>query len=156
MLRASLSCVANKSSMPKSYFSAHKLSPVECVSCAVTRTRMPDRRTVPASRYALVGDATEPNDCDWLTRCELGERTTSPETRTSAAIRSSRNPSAKYCCSTSPLRFVNGRTARAGFFDCKGKLPLSGEEGTCKVGERTAYARTGSSRFFSEVGPRSV
>src|SRR5205814_7089426 len=83
-------------------------------SCAVMRTRAPDLRTLPSSRFATSSFCPIERRSSFFPLSENEEVrpiTRRPSTWASALRISSEMPSEKYSCSLSELRFTNGSTA---------------------------------------------
>ena len=84
------------------------------MSCAVTRSRVPARRTLPARTVATLSFSPTSRTSASLplkAKAEVRAATRRPSTLLSALISSSVMPSEKYSFSRSALMFTNGSTA---------------------------------------------
>src|SRR5205809_6431239 len=83
------------------------------ISCALTLTWLPERRTLPSSTYRTPSSRPICLASRFLSlyvNAVLREITRTFRRRDRSVVRSSVTPSAKYCCSGSLLRFAKGRT----------------------------------------------
>jgi hypothetical protein len=95
------------------------------MSCAVTRSRCPARRTLPSTTVATFSRCPISRTSAFLplnAKAEVRAATRSPDTLPSAVMSSSVIPSAKYSFSRSGLRLVKGRTATDGPLAVAGAL----------------------------------
>src|SRR5262249_54926860 len=90
------------------------------MSCAVTRTVCPERRTLPSSTaptFSLCATVAT-SGCSRNEKDEVRAATCSPSMSARELSSSSVSPSEKYSCSLSPLKLTNGSTA----IECGGGL----------------------------------
>src|SRR5215831_20593503 len=90
------------------------------MSCAVTRTVLAERRTLPSSTAPTLSlcATVAMSGCSLNEKDEVRAATCSSLISARELSSSSVNPSEKYSCSLSPLRFTNGSTA----MECGGGL----------------------------------
>src|SRR5215469_4116836 len=117
----------NISSTSRSYVSDQAWKPVTAlISCAVMRTVLPERRTLPSSTaptFSLCATVAMSGCSPWNEKDEVGAATCSWLIRDSELSSSSVRPSEKYCCSLSPLMLMNGSTA----MECGGGVKAAGD-----------------------------
>ena len=90
-------------------------------SCAETRTRPPDRWTLPSSRAlppTSLRSPVRPGPCRGRRTRRCGQSSAIRGTRVRSVMTSSAKPSLKYSFSFSALRLANGSTAIAGAREC--------------------------------------